>query len=91
MNDENISVTSSRNKESEAATSIRRDGAVEARIHPRRSEIFSVLDKTTARKQEEQGYLVKARLFPSYVGYTTREFAQLYRAAKDEPLTDEEN
>ena len=66
--------------------------AVEARGYIRGDqEIFSrVLDKTTAKKQEERGYLVKAKLFPSYVGYTTREFAQLYRAAKDEPLTDEE-
>ena len=67
--------------------------AVEARGYIRGDqEIYSrVLDKTTVRKQEDRGYLIKAKLFPSYVGYTTREFIKLYRAAKAEPLSDDEN
>lgn len=67
--------------------------AVESRGYIRGDqEIYSrVLDKTTVRKQEERGYLVKAKLFPSYVGYTTREFAQIYRAAKAEPLSEDDS
>lgn len=67
--------------------------AVEARGYIRGDqEIYSrVLDKTTVRKQEDRGYLIKTKLLPSFVGYTTREFAQLYRAAKHEPLSDDEN
>lgn len=66
--------------------------AVEARGYIRGDqEIYTrVLDKTTVRKQEGRGYLIKAKLLPSYVGYTTREFAQLYRAAKAETLSEDE-
>ncbi len=66
--------------------------AVEARGYIRGDqEIYTrVLDKTTIKKQEGRGYLIKTKLFPSYVGYTTQEFAQIYRAAKADFLTDEE-
>ena len=42
-----------------------------------------VVDKTEIKKLMERGYLVKMTLTPSFQGYTTREFAYLYRASKD--------
>lgn len=54
------------------------------------SEIFSrVEERTTIKKQAEILRLVRASLIPAYVGYTTRENASLYRAAKGEELDDD--
>lgn len=41
-----------------------------------------VAEKTTMKKQMEKGYLMKMCLTPAYVGYTTREYAHLFRAEK---------
>ncbi len=41
-----------------------------------------VSDKTSIKKQMDRGLLMKMYLIPEYMGYTTREFAYLYRAAK---------
>ncbi|MEA4978182.1 MAG: ATP-dependent helicase [Methanomassiliicoccaceae archaeon] len=54
-------------------------------------EIYTrVLDKTTIKKQLERGYLVKTALYPAFIGYTTKESAQLYRAAKSEEIEGDE-
>ena len=54
-------------------------------------EIYTrVLDKTTLKKQLERGYMVKTSLYPAFIGYTTEEFARLYRAAKSEELGGDE-
>ncbi len=41
-----------------------------------------VAEKTTMKKQMEKGYLMKMCLTPPYQGYTTRDFAYLFRAEK---------
>jgi ATP-dependent Lhr-like helicase len=40
--------------------------------------------RATVEKELDRGELVKMMLSPSFVGYTTREFAKLYRDSKDE-------
>lgn len=42
-----------------------------------------VAEKTSIKKQVERGLLVKMTLSPPYVGYTTLDFAPLFRAAKE--------
>lgn len=67
--------------------------AVDARGYIRGDqEIYTrVLDKTTMKRQKDRGYLVKTKLYPNYSGYTTPDFAKLYRAAKAEEMDEEES
>lgn len=42
-----------------------------------------VADRTSIKKQMERGGLMKMSLCPNYIGYTSRDFAYLYRVVKD--------
>ncbi len=65
--------------------------AIEARGYIRNdAELLTrVSDRTSVKKQAERGVLMRTSLVPSYVGYTTREHASLYRAAKDGEIDDD--
>lgn len=45
--------------------------------------VTRVIEKTSIKKQVERGMLVRMALSPPYVGYTTLDFASLYRATKN--------
>lgn len=45
--------------------------------------VTRVMEKTSVKKQMERGNLVRMTLSPPYVGYTTLEFAPLFRATKN--------
>ncbi|MCQ2056484.1 MAG: ATP-dependent helicase [archaeon] len=54
------------------------------------AELFTrVKEKTTIRKQMEYNDIIRADLMPSYVGYTTKEMAAMYRAARNEIISDD--
>ncbi|MBP6021263.1 MAG: ATP-dependent helicase [Candidatus Methanomethylophilaceae archaeon] len=60
------------------------DRAISARGYIRGDQeaVPRVSEKMSFKKQRERGALIKMSLLPPYVGYTTAEFAPLYRAAK---------
>ncbi len=64
------------------------DEAMNARGYIRTDgEILTrVKDRTSLKKQMERGDIIKTTLIPSYVGYTTIERAQYFRAAKDDAI-----
>lgn len=61
------------------------DRCVAARGYIRNDQelVTRVAEKTSIKKQVERGMLVRMSLMPPYVGYTTLEFAPLYRATKN--------
>jgi ATP-dependent Lhr-like helicase len=48
-----------------------------------------VAERTTMKKLMERGLLMETSLIPPYIGYTTPEFAYLYRAAKEHETDDD--
>lgn len=60
------------------------DRAIAARGYIRGDQeaLTRVSEKTSFKKQRERGMLLRMSLIPPYVGYTTAEFAPLFRAAK---------
>ncbi|MDR3283491.1 MAG: ATP-dependent helicase [Candidatus Methanoplasma sp.] len=60
------------------------DQAVKARGYIRNDQeiMTRVSQKTTIRKELDRRNLVKTSLLPAFVGYTTPDFAPLYRASK---------
>lgn len=51
--------------------------------------VARVSEKTSIKKQMDRGNLVRMSLSPSFVGYTTSDFAPLYRATKEGEVTED--
>ena len=49
-----------------------------------------VEDKSPLKKQVERGGLIKTFLVPGYIGYTDKAHAQLFRALRSEPLSEDQ-
>ena len=67
------------------------DRCVAARGYIRNDQemVTRVIERTTMKKQVERGLLVRMSLCPPYVGYTTLEFASLFRATKNGEMDDD--
>lgn len=48
-----------------------------------------VAERTSMKKQMEYGGLVKTALVPAYVGFTTLDYARIFRSAKDSEFDDD--
>ena len=88
---EMLSYVFSKQKVSKGAKYGTVDRAVAARGYIRNDQeiLTRVIEKTSIKKQMDRGNLIRMTLSPPFVGYTTREFAPLYRAAKEGSLDED--